>query len=83
MDSLYSGLKVLEDQFKCKKGRVNLLDAEEMPAPIVRVENDMFILVDDILLLLERTAIEPWPLKDEKGPQNHRKVRKIICVGIE
>ncbi|WJX17229.1 hypothetical protein P8452_07165 [Trifolium repens] len=58
---------------KSKKGRVKLLDAEEMPAPIVRAEKDMFVLVDDVLLLLERAAIEPLPPKDEKGPQNRTK----------
>ncbi|KAF3456851.1 hypothetical protein FNV43_RR01505 [Rhamnella rubrinervis] len=73
MDSLYSGLKALEGQNKCKKGRVKLLDAEEMPAPIVRVEKDTFVLVDDVLLLLERAAMEPLPPKDEKGPQNRTK----------
>ncbi|KAJ6903610.1 TNF receptor-associated factor [Populus alba x Populus x berolinensis] len=73
MDSLYSGLKALEGQSKSKKGRAKLLDAEEMPAPIVCVEKDMFVLVDDVLLLLERAAIEPLPPKDEKGPQNRTK----------
>ncbi|KAJ1391833.1 TRAF-like, partial [Sesbania bispinosa] len=68
-----SGLKALEGQGKCKKGRVKLLDAEESPAPIVRSEKDMFVLVDDVLLLLERAAIEPLPPKDEKGPQNRTK----------
>jgi hypothetical protein len=74
MDSLYSGLKALEGQTKSKKGRAKLLDAEEMPAPIVCVEKDMFVLVDDVLLLLERAAMEPLPPKDEKGPQNRTKV---------
>ncbi|XP_019428317.1 PREDICTED: MATH domain-containing protein At5g43560-like isoform X2 [Lupinus angustifolius] len=73
MDSLYSGLKALEGQTKGKKGRVNLLGAEEMPAPIVHVENNMFVLVDDVSLLLERAATEPLPPKDEKGPQNRTK----------
>ncbi|XP_027363885.1 TNF receptor-associated factor homolog 1a-like [Abrus precatorius] len=73
MDSFYSGLKALEGQTKCKNGRVKLLDAEEIPAPIVRVEKDTFVLVDDVLLLLERAAIEPLPPKDEKGPQNRTK----------
>ncbi|CAI0559208.1 unnamed protein product [Linum tenue] len=73
MDSLYSGLKALEGQTKNKKGRVKLLDAEEIPAPIVRVEKDTFVLVDDVLLLLERAAMEPLPPKDEKGPQNRTK----------
>ncbi|KVH87839.1 MATH-like protein [Cynara cardunculus var. scolymus] len=38
-----------------------------------RVEKDTFILVDDVLLLLERAALEPLPPKDEKGPQNRTK----------
>ncbi|XP_022739701.1 MATH domain-containing protein At5g43560-like [Durio zibethinus] len=73
MDSLYSGLKAIEGQSKGKKANSKLLDAEEMPAPIVRVEKDMFVLVDDVLLLLERAALEPLPPKDEKGPQNRTK----------
>lgn len=75
MDSLYSGLKALEGQSKSKKTKAKLLDAEDTPAPIVHVENDMFVLVDDVLLLLERAALEPLPPKDEKGPQNRTKVR--------
>ncbi|XWS39219.1 hypothetical protein CRYUN_Cryun18bG0031600 [Craigia yunnanensis] len=73
MDSLYSGLKALEGQSKRKKAKSKLLDAEEMPAAIVCVEKDMFVLVDDALLLLERAALEPLPPKDEKGPQNRMK----------
>ena len=76
MDSLYSGLKALEGQStKSKKNRIKLLDAEEVPAPIVCVEKEMFVLVDDVLRLLERAAVEPLPPKDEKGPQNRTKVR--------
>ncbi|XP_022154806.1 MATH domain-containing protein At5g43560-like isoform X2 [Momordica charantia] len=73
MDSLYSGLKALEGHTKCKKGKAKLLDAEEMPAPIVHIEKDTFVLVDDVLLLLERASMEPLPPKDEKGPQNRTK----------
>ncbi|CAL5395303.1 unnamed protein product [Camellia sinensis] len=73
MDSLYSGLKALEGQTKSKKGRGKLLDAEELPVPIVRIEKDIFVLVDDVLLLLERAALEPLPPKDDKGPQNRTK----------
>lgn len=74
MDSLYSGLKALEGQTKCKKGQDTLLYAEEVPAPIVCVEKDAFVLVDDILLLLQKAAVQPLPPKDEKGPQNRTKV---------
>ncbi|CAH1427022.1 unnamed protein product [Lactuca virosa] len=80
MDSLYSGLKALEGQSQTKnKAKGKCLDAEELPlplplpVPIVRVEKDTFILVDDVLLLLERAALEPLPPKDEKGPQNRTK----------
>lgn len=82
MDSLYSGLKALEGQTS-KKGLVKLLDSEEMTAPIVRVEKDMFVLVDDVLPLLERAAIEPLPPKDEKGPQNRTKVScRVMFIKI-
>lgn len=82
MDSLYSGLKALEGQTKSKKCRGESLDTEELPVPIVRIEKDAFILVDDVLLLLERAALEPLSPKDEKGPQNHTKVSFIgpICI---
>ncbi|XP_068669726.1 TNF receptor-associated factor homolog 1b-like isoform X2 [Aristolochia californica] len=75
MDSLYSGLKALESQSnnKTKKGRVKSGDIEETPAPIVRVEKDTFVLADDVLVLLERAAMEPLPPKDDKGPQNRTK----------
>ncbi|KAL8171386.1 hypothetical protein V2J09_023190 [Rumex salicifolius] len=73
MDSLYSGLKALEAQSKCIKGKEKLLECEDTPAPVVRVEKDMFVLVDDVLLLLERATMEPLPPKDEKGPQNRTK----------
>ncbi|KAL2463683.1 TRAF-like superfamily protein [Forsythia ovata] len=73
MDSLYSGLKALEGQMKGKKGKGKYLEGEELPVPIVRVEKDMFVLVDDVLLLLVRAAMEPLPPKDEKGPQNRTK----------
>ncbi|KAK4718565.1 hypothetical protein R3W88_016903 [Solanum pinnatisectum] len=71
MDSLYSGLKALVDQTNGKTGKRKHLDAEEQTVPIVSMENDMFVLVDDVLLLLERAVLEPFPPKDEKGPQNH------------
>ncbi|KAK2972967.1 hypothetical protein RJ640_022024 [Escallonia rubra] len=73
MDSLYSGLKALEGQIKSKKCKGKYLDSEELPVPIVRIEKETFVLVDDVLLLLERAAMEPLPPKDEKGPQNRTK----------
>ncbi|XP_076890730.1 TNF receptor-associated factor homolog 1a-like isoform X2 [Bidens hawaiensis] len=73
MDSLYSGLKSLED--RNNNNKINgKCDTEEIPAiPIVNMENDMFILVDDVLLLLERVAIETLPPKEDKAPQNRTK----------
>lgn len=73
MDSLYSGLKALEGQTKSKVGRGKSLESEELPVPIVCMEKDTFVLVDDVLLLLERAAMEPLPPKDDKGPQNRTK----------
>lgn len=83
MDSLYSGLKALESQTKNKKARSRLLDAKELPAPVVSVDKDMFVLVDDVLSLLERVSLEPLPPpKDGKGPQNRTKVGFMGCIYI-
>ncbi|XAR57376.1 hypothetical protein NMG60_11025500 [Bertholletia excelsa] len=73
MDSLYSGLKALEGQSKSKKSRGKVQEVEELAVSVVHIEKDTFVLVDDILLLLERAAMEPLPPKDEKGPQNRTK----------
>ncbi|KAL6532384.1 hypothetical protein OROGR_014354 [Orobanche gracilis] len=73
MDSLYSGLKAFEGQYKGKKSKDKYMETEELPIPIVRMEKDTFLLVDDVLTVLERFAIEPLPPKDEKGPQNRTK----------
>ncbi|PHT45285.1 MATH domain-containing protein [Capsicum baccatum] len=73
MDSLYSGLKALVGHAKGQRGKGKHLDAEEQTIPIVSMEKDMFVLVDDVLLLLEKAALEPSPLKDEKGPQSRTK----------
>nr|GME18364.1 MATH domain-containing protein At5g43560 [Ipomoea batatas] len=90
MDSLYSGLKVLEGQYKAKKNNGKHLDVEEQSIPIIRMEKDMFVLVEDVLLLLERAALEQRPPKDEKGPQNRIKKRgkrgidyRVPSVSIE
>ncbi|KAL6535244.1 hypothetical protein OROMI_026618 [Orobanche minor] len=73
MDALYSGLKALESQNKEKKSKCKYFEAEELHIPIVRIEKDAFALADDVLLLLERAAMEPLPPKDEKAPQNRTK----------
>lgn len=73
MDSLYSGLKALEGQMKTKKVGHKLAGVDESLVPVVHVDQDMFVLVDDVLLLLERAALEPLPPKDDKGPQTRMK----------
>ncbi|XP_017226631.1 TNF receptor-associated factor homolog 1a isoform X3 [Daucus carota subsp. sativus] len=73
MDSLHSGLKALQGQTKSNKAEGIYLVDEEPSVPIARMEKDTFILVDDVLLLLTRAAVEPLPPKDEKGPQNRTK----------
>lgn len=79
MESLYSGLKALEVQYKWKKSNGSYVEVDKLPIPIVRVEKEMFVLVDDVLPLLERAAEEPVPPKDERGPQNRITVRIMIC----
>ncbi|XP_074581413.1 TNF receptor-associated factor homolog 1a-like isoform X2 [Curcuma longa] len=78
MDSLYSGLKALEFQSKNLKGRSKSVELEELPAPVVHVDKDLFVLSDDILLLIERVVsdilpLQPFPSKDDKCLQNRTK----------
>ncbi|KAJ1285648.1 hypothetical protein BS78_03G293900 [Paspalum vaginatum] len=78
MDALYTGLKALEGRSNSKKGAVALTDLEELPAPMVHVETDMFVLAGDFITLLERAALEPLSRqsvspKDEKCPQSRAK----------
>ncbi|ESQ33523.1 hypothetical protein EUTSA_v10009691mg, partial [Eutrema salsugineum] len=64
LDSSHNGSKTLEDEPKKER--------EELPAPIVSVERDLFVLVDDAMLLLEKAVLEP--LHYERGPQNRMEV---------
>ncbi|KAJ6832419.1 MATH domain-containing protein-like isoform X1 [Iris pallida] len=78
MDSLYSGLRALECQSSKNKGRENILEMEELPSPMVGIEEDMFVLADDVFLLLERAISEtlphqPVPPKDDKYSHNRAK----------
>ncbi|OQU78271.1 hypothetical protein SORBI_3009G191000 [Sorghum bicolor] len=78
MDSLYTSLKALEYRMKGKKGKTKLADLEELPAPMVHVDMDMFVLADDVIALLERAALEPLPCqplapKDDKTSQSRMK----------
>ncbi|KAG0479402.1 hypothetical protein HPP92_010260 [Vanilla planifolia] len=77
MDSLHSGLRALEYQSNNKNGGL-MAEMEESPAPMIRVDKDMFVSADDVFLLLERVASEPLPTmslppKDEKISQNRTK----------
>lgn len=81
MDSLYSGWKTIEEETKKKKNRQVQMDNVELPAgpaPIVSVDQDMFVLVDDLLVLMKRTVMAPLiPIKEEKGSQNPSKVGDV------
>ncbi|KAL0911494.1 hypothetical protein M5K25_019640 [Dendrobium thyrsiflorum] len=77
MDSLHSGLKALEHHSKNKKGKLKT-EMEDSSDPMVRVEKDMFVLDDDVVLLLDRVASEPLPTtslppKDDKVSLNRAK----------
>lgn len=77
MDSLHSGLKALEHQSKNKKGKLKI-EIGDSCDPMVRVEKDMFVLDDDVVLLLDRVASEPLPTtslppKDDKVSLNRAK----------
>ncbi|GKF17182.1 E3 ubiquitin protein ligase UPL1-like protein [Tanacetum coccineum] len=74
---LYSELKSLRVQTKNKRPKENTW-MQQLPIHIIRVEKDTFILVNDVLALLQRAAVEPLPPKDDKGSQNRTKVSMIV-----
>ena len=79
IDSLYSGLKALEYQSKNKNGIPKLTETDARSTPMVLIDQDMFVLADDVILLLESAALDtlphqPLPTKDDKSPQNRTKV---------
>ncbi|OEL23637.1 MATH domain-containing protein [Dichanthelium oligosanthes] len=78
MDALYTGLKALEGHSNGKKGTVTSMDLEELPAPMVHVDMDTFVLAGDFIALLERAALEPLSYqslspKDDKCSQSRVK----------
>ncbi|XP_047309209.1 TNF receptor-associated factor homolog 1a-like [Impatiens glandulifera] len=87
MDSLHSGLKCIEGMSKNKKYKEKSPYVDELLVPMVSLENDIFILADDVLHLVERAATEPLPPKDDKGPQNRTKeggsIEDLIMDSIE
>ncbi|KAA3467935.1 MATH domain-containing protein isoform X4 [Gossypium australe] len=65
---------------KGNKAKSKLLDGEVKPAPIVRVEKDMFVLVGDVLVLLERAAaLEPLQLTQNQSKQQNRSCLPGSC----
>jgi hypothetical protein len=79
MDSLYTGLKALEYQSMTMKAKTNIAELDELPAPMVHVDIDIFVLAGDFITLLERAALEPLPCqpvspKDDKCSQSRMKV---------
>lgn len=61
-------LKTLEDEPK----KEIAFDTKELAVPIVSVDNDMFVLADDAMLLLEKAVLEPFP--GERVPPNRIEV---------
>jgi len=78
IDSLYSGLKALEYQSRNKKGIPKLTETDAQSTPMVHIDQDMFVLADDVILLLERAALDtlphqPLPTQDDEGSQYRTK----------
>jgi hypothetical protein len=82
MDSMYTSLKALEYQMSGKKGSIKVSDLEELSAPMIHIDMDMFVLAGDVIALIKRAASEPLPCqplapKDDKTSQNRMKVGTI------
>ncbi|KAF8766166.1 hypothetical protein HU200_007666 [Digitaria exilis] len=78
MDALYTGLKALEGHSNGKKGTVTSMNLEELPAPMVHLDMDMFVLAGDFIALVKRAASESLSCqslspKDEKCSQTRAK----------
>jgi hypothetical protein len=87
IDSLYSGLKALEYQSKNKKGPSKLTESDARSTPMVFIDQDMFVLADDVIALLERAALDtlphqPLPMKDDKSSQNRTKVCMFLLLAL-
>ncbi|KAI8550924.1 hypothetical protein RHMOL_Rhmol06G0145300 [Rhododendron molle] len=67
-------VEALKARPRARKVEEDYEDAKDSSVPIIHIEEDMFILVDDVLLPLKRAALEPLPPKDDKGPRNRMKV---------
>uniref|UniRef100_A0A453JSC6 Uncharacterized protein n=1 Tax=Aegilops tauschii subsp. strangulata TaxID=200361 RepID=A0A453JSC6_AEGTS len=74
-----TGLKALEYKSKNQVGLSKLTETDARSTSMVLVEQDMFVLADDVLILLERATLDTLPhqqlpTKDEKASQNRTKV---------
>ncbi|CAA7057374.1 unnamed protein product [Microthlaspi erraticum] len=68
MYAFCSGLKALALEGQTKT-RPRVTDTEDLPAPLVRMDGDEFVLADDLLLLLQRAAVEPFLPEVDNGSQ--------------
>ncbi|XP_073127678.1 TNF receptor-associated factor homolog 1a-like [Henckelia pumila] len=73
MDAMYTGLKALKAHVKGKKIEGKYFEMEDSTVTFIRIEEETLALVDDLLPLLEKAALETSPSKDENGPQDHTK----------
>lgn len=55
-------------------------DVKNLSDPIVSVDKDMFVLVDDAMLLREKAVLEPLP--DESGPQIRTEVSFTLFIRL-
>lgn len=87
MDSMYSGLKSLEYQSMNKKCFLSNGDEVWVPYPMVYIDQDTFMLADDVVTLIERAVSDTWPqqtapTKDDKGSQNRTKVEELLDTNL-
>lgn len=87
MDALYTGLKALEGHSNVKKGTVTSMDLEDLPAPTVHLDMDMFVLAGDFIALVKRAASESLSCqslspKDDKCSQSRAKVGICSMINV-
>ncbi|CAD6343217.1 unnamed protein product [Miscanthus lutarioriparius] len=76
--SSFSGFWLAMDPKQEQNGIPKLTETDARSTPMVLIDQDMFVLADDVILLLERAALDtlphqPLPTKDDKSPQNRTK----------
>ncbi|KAJ3669865.1 hypothetical protein LUZ60_010189 [Juncus effusus] len=78
MDSLYTGFKALEYQSLCAdeiRAKEKLMGpgTDPMPDPLVIIEDEVFMLNDDLVSSLECAVSGPFLYKDDRVVQNGKK----------